>query len=62
MAELATGKVASRPFDKRRRRRAAAKAAKAEQGRLLVQAAAKAEAANSAKSLQATPRGYRLLP
>ena len=51
VAEQATRKVASRPFDKRRRRRAAAKAAKAEEQRR-VQVATEAEAANSAKSLQ----------
>ena len=51
VAELATRKAASRPFDKRRRRRAAAKAAKTEEQRR-VQVAAEAEAADYAESLQ----------
>ena len=51
VAELATRKVASRPFDKRQRRRAAAKAAKAEEQRR-VQVAAEAVAADFAQSLQ----------
>ena len=54
MAELATGKVTSRPFDKRRRRRAAANAAKAQKGHLLAQVATK----DDAKSLQVASRGY----
>ena len=60
VAELATRKVASRPFDKQRRRRAAAKVAKAEEQRR-VQVAAEAEAADSAKSLQVGIRLFRSL-
>ena len=55
MAESAKGKAAVKLSDKRRRRRrveriAAAKAATAEEGSLLVQAAAEVEAAKSAKA------------
>ena len=55
MAESAKGKDAAKLSDTRRRRRraervAVAKAAKAEEGSLLVQAAAEAEAAKSAKA------------
>ena len=55
MAQSVKGKAAVRLPDKRRWRRraklaAVAKAAKAEEGRVLVQAAAEAEAAKSAKA------------